>query len=171
MVRRNTSYCARFDDDIFEVVGPQGVENLRFSVSWDPRPQRCHRYARNGSGGVYAYNPDAGHIGYFRRAIRSIMGLTTNSDVVFDGSAHLKLTVLFQIRRPSSHYRRRGNLVADAPHYPTACDIDNYVKFVMDGMQSVVYPDDRRVHFVSAAKVFATNDQVGKTYISLQRIA
>eukprot|EP00957_Ditylum_brightwellii_P143886 10964643-Ditylum_brightwellii.AAC.1 len=80
------------------------------------------------------------------------MGLTATSDVVFDESAHLKLTILFQIRCPSSHYRHRGNLVADAPHYPTACGIDNYVKFVMDGMQSVVYPDNRCVHFVSAAK-------------------
>eukprot|EP00957_Ditylum_brightwellii_P184517 14054166-Ditylum_brightwellii.AAC.1 len=36
------SYYACFTDDIFDIANPQGVDNLRFSVIGDPRPQRCH---------------------------------------------------------------------------------------------------------------------------------
>eukprot|EP00957_Ditylum_brightwellii_P086998 6621702-Ditylum_brightwellii.AAC.1 len=45
----------------------------------------------------------------------------------------LKLTVLFQVCCPESHYRT-GRLVNGAPIYPTNTDIDNYFEFAMNTM-------------------------------------
>eukprot|EP00957_Ditylum_brightwellii_P023920 1803416-Ditylum_brightwellii.AAC.1 len=103
-------HFAHQNDEIFQVGTHGDVEDLKVTVSGDPRPQQCPRVTRtawNGSKCVHAYNPDATHVRNFRRALGTLLGLPafTNTPPAFARAADLKLTVLFQVRHPESHYR------------------------------------------------------------------
>ena len=46
------------------------------------------------------------------------------------------------------------------PHYcKTRPDIDNYIKFVMDCLNGLVYKDDSQVVDIYSNKLYATNPQ------------
>eukprot|EP00957_Ditylum_brightwellii_P156175 11887543-Ditylum_brightwellii.AAC.1 len=167
-------YFTHQNDEIFQVGAYSGVEDLKVTVSGDPRQQKHTRVTRtawNRSGHVHAYNPDATHVHNFRRAIETVLGLTafTSTPPAFARAADLKLTVLFQVCCPKSQYRA-GRLVSGAPIYPTNADIDNYVKFIMDAMQSIIYYDDCRIHIMNSAKIFTIEGHVGRTFIHIQKI-
>eukprot|EP00957_Ditylum_brightwellii_P042433 3212993-Ditylum_brightwellii.AAC.1 len=106
-----------------------------------------------------------------RRALETVVGLPafTNTPLTFARAADLKLTVLFQVCHPESHYRA-GRLVNGAPIYPTNADIDNYVKFVMVAMQSIIYYDSHCIHIVNAGKIFATQEHVVRIFIHIHKM-
>eukprot|EP00957_Ditylum_brightwellii_P194046 14778145-Ditylum_brightwellii.AAC.1 len=57
-------YFAHRNDKIFQVGTHGGAEDLKVTISGDPRPQQrpcVTRTAWNRSGHVHAYNPDATH--------------------------------------------------------------------------------------------------------------
>eukprot|EP00957_Ditylum_brightwellii_P179266 13656407-Ditylum_brightwellii.AAC.1 len=57
-------YFAHQNDKIFQVGTHGSAEDLKVTVSGDPRPQQRPHVTRtvwNGSGCVHAYNPDATH--------------------------------------------------------------------------------------------------------------
>eukprot|EP00957_Ditylum_brightwellii_P179878 13702888-Ditylum_brightwellii.AAC.1 len=92
-----------------------------------------------------------------------------NTPQVFARVSDLKLTVLFQVRHPESHYRA-GRLVNLALIYPANADIDNYVKFVIDVVHGIIYYDDCCIHVVNTGKIFATQEHVGRTFIHIHKI-
>jgi Holliday junction resolvase RusA-like endonuclease len=56
------------------------------------------------------------------------------------------------------------------PIFPLAeGDVDNFDKFVLDGLQGVLYSDDRAVITLRSHKRYADN-QVGNTTIVVKRI-
>lgn len=84
----------------------------------------------------------------------------------------LSLSVDFYIQRPRSHYgtgRNVGKLKPSAPKCNIKKpDIDNYIKFIMDAMNGIVYKDDSQVVCVKAWKLYAEEEE--KTVISIEEL-
>eukprot|EP00957_Ditylum_brightwellii_P209322 15361212-Ditylum_brightwellii.AAC.1 len=71
-------YFAHQDDKVFQAGAHGSVEDLKVTVSGNPRPQQHPHITRtvwNISGHVHAYNPDAAHVHNFRRALETVLGL------------------------------------------------------------------------------------------------
>ena len=143
-------------------------EEVHLTLSGDPRPQGCPRYSVRG-GRIIIYNPDTPSLRLFRRVVREALGTSARS-FVFPETAYCQVDVTIEIRRPPSHYTRAGKLRAGMPLFPTAGgDIDNYDKFVLDGLQGVVYADDRMVAILYSTKKWSSTNQ-GKTIITVQKL-
>eukprot|EP00957_Ditylum_brightwellii_P210724 15365303-Ditylum_brightwellii.AAC.3 len=85
--------------------------HLRFSVSGDPRPQQRTRYAVNRYGRIHAYNPDSRRMRLLRHILRFILNMPVGNSPIFDSGAFLKITVMFQLRRPPPTMWETGLLV------------------------------------------------------------
>jgi Holliday junction resolvase RusA-like endonuclease len=157
-------YYASADDELLQMMDAHGfVNSLEVSVSGDPRALARPRMVWRGVNRPYMFNPDSAHLRQFRQALLAVTGAQTVP--IFPRNSYLRLNVLFQIPRPSSHYTRQGRLKPNTPCFPTDSDLDNYIKFVMDGMQGVVIHDDRNIVIVCAAKVYAEQERIGRTYM------
>ena len=141
---------------------------VHISISGDPRPQQRPRY-RVLQGRVVIYSPDRRNIRIFRNAVRDALGLSKKS-TIFGEDAFFEVDVHFNLRRPPSHFTRAGDLKAGVPIFPLAeGDVDNFDKFVLDGLQGVLYSDDRAVITLRSHKRY-TDNQVGNTTIVVKRI-
>eukprot|EP00957_Ditylum_brightwellii_P104712 7980145-Ditylum_brightwellii.AAC.1 len=60
-----------------------------------------------------------------------------------------------------------GNRVdGSAPCFPTSPGIDNCVKFFLDAIQGIAFPDNCGIVAILAVKTYATADHVGKALIA-----
>jgi Holliday junction resolvase RusA-like endonuclease len=70
----------------------------------------------------------------------------------------VELIIWFCVSRPKSHYRTGKNtqmVKASSPKHPvTRFDIDNYLKFIFDCMNGIVFKDDCQVVAVTAKKEY-----------------
>lgn len=85
----------------------------------------------------------------------------------FPKGVPLYMDFSFFIKRPKSHYRAGKNshlLKRNSPILPctsSTSDLDNYVKFVKDCLNSLVYHDDCQVtHYGLTRKVYDKNSRV-----------
>ena len=55
--------------------------------------------------------------------------------------------------------RSIATLKKDVLPYPSSCDLDNLIKFVLDALNGVLYDDDSRIVGINAYKVWADDPQ------------
>ena len=141
----------------------------------DGRPQVQRRHLRSPRG--HTYDPSAGAKREFARRVEEMMG---NAGVgpapVFQPGIRLMAKLIFKIPRPNSHFvggQRGGAIRAEfrCPFSPSLGDVDNYVKFVLDALNGVLYHNDRQIHALIAVRC---NDDsavgVGRTEVVLSKI-
>ena len=80
--------------------------------------------------------------------------------------------VKFFMRRPDTHFKNRARwnpLKAILPYaFVATPDIDNLVKFVLDGMNGLVYKDDKQVVKLVAYKLYdSESDCGGRTVVEV----
>ena len=144
-------------------------EEMHITVSGDPRPQQCPR-SRVIHGRVMVFNPDVRIVERFKTCVRMVLGITEYHPLVFPQGAYVKLDVHVKVRRPPSHYSRGGHLKPNLPLFPTTNgDVDNYDKFVMDGLQGIAYHDDRYVVNLQTSKAWAKG-RAGKTKVVVRLV-
>ena len=75
----------------------------------------------------------------------------------------IRLTVLFAMPRPKSHYRTgkfKTILKPSAPHRHTSKpDLDNMIKLVKDALNGVFYKDDSQICIITANKTYSNTPQ------------
>jgi Holliday junction resolvase RusA-like endonuclease len=95
----------------------------------------------------------------------------------FPKGVAVKVTLVFRLSRPKSHYgigRNAGTVKASAPQWPLqghtgaqkrgkVGDVDNYVKAVLDEMNGVCFDDDSQVVMLVASKLYAPSRWAGVT--------
>jgi Holliday junction resolvase RusA-like endonuclease len=163
-MRLPVPYYAAANDVLVQMADRHGnVTSLEVSVSGTPRALSRPRMVYRNVNHPRVFNPDSAHLRRFRAALLQVTG--ADSLPIFPRNTHLRLDLLFEIPRPNSHFTRQGRLKPNTPCFPTDTDIDNLVKFVMDAMQGVVFFDDRTIVIISAAKVYAQQDRIGKTHM------
>ena len=137
-----------------EAVKLEDVTVLKYFVRGDPVGKGRPRFARRGPG-VYVYAPPktvdwetkvTGQTAnaLLRTKIRSITTLPFQGRVEAD--------FIFFLPRPKSSKPEKE------PHRLKKPDVDNLIKSMLDGMQGLVFDDDKVVTDVSGSKRYADDD-------------
>lgn len=86
----------------------------------------------------------------------------------------LKLTLLFFVQRPQSHYgtgRNQGQLKPSAPTFPTTRpDVTKLTRAVEDAMTGVLYHDDAQIVQQSVKRRYAQRDQPACVHIQVETL-
>ena len=73
----------------------------------------------------------------------------------------IALRLLFKIKRPKSHYNSKGELKPTASFLPDKRpDLDNYIKFVLDALNGILYKDDAQIVIIFAKKKYADHSGI-----------
>ena len=112
----------------------------------NPEAQKRHRHTKSGR----TYDPSSALKAAFRKKSLSLCPTIETVD-----THAMSMRVVFRCSRPQSHYttKARTKLSKKAPlRHVYKCDIDNYVKFVMDALCGTFYRDDAQIFEISARK-------------------
>ncbi|CAB9514525.1 expressed unknown protein [Seminavis robusta] len=117
---------------------------ISFEVPGKPLPEKRMRLGKYG-----LYHPGSKEKQSFRQAVKDLVPATA-SGVVFPTGVPVTVEVHFWMRRPNTDFkgsrRLMGILKNSVPFVrPIIPDIDNMLKFVLDGMNRLVYHDDSQV--------------------------
>ena len=76
------------------------------------------------------------------------------------GENFIEVELIFAFIPPKSWSKKKINEALEGHIRPTKSDIDNYIKSVLDSLNTVAYTDDRYVYKVSAIKKYDTEDYI-----------
>lgn len=170
------------DDDCGKLIKNRRRKHIKFTIRGSPRVLIRHRSARG-----FMYNPSASAQAAFRDTLLDLLPLryrpifTDNEDdddndnnddkkvsiiptVLFPQNECLKLTILFRMKRPLSHFiaskpgpgRLKSAFAGQRLASNNRCDVDNLAKFVLDSLNGVLYADDKQVVALNVMKVYDT---------------
>jgi Holliday junction resolvase RusA-like endonuclease len=162
------------DDD--RLIKNRRRKHIKFTIRGSPRVLIRHRSARG-----FMYNPSAAAQEAFRDTLLNLLPLRyrpifTDDDedddeklstvpmVLFPQNECLKLTILFRMKRPLSHFiaskpgpgRLKSTFAGQRLASNNRCDVDNLAKFVLDSLNGVLYVDDKQVVCLNVLKVYDT---------------
>ena len=129
---------------ILAMAGMGGHATVRIEVTGKPKPMPRMRHWRNGF-----WNPAGDAMQAFRLQILG-QNPACNYGVIFGRGIAVAVTIYFYLRRPNTDFRRSDRLAGllrnmVARIRPIRPDIDNLAKFVLDGLNGLVYRDDSQV--------------------------
>lgn len=78
---------------------------------------------------------------------------------LFPKEVALEATFTFCFKIPVSWSKKKAQAHREQPHIG-APDLDNLIKFYLDAINGVVYPDDRQIASLKAIKKWAPQDRV-----------
>jgi Holliday junction resolvase RusA-like endonuclease len=116
------------------------------------------------------YNPASKELLRFKNSVKAMIPDTQHGHV-YPRGMRLCLTLIFYMRRPNSDFRNnqrgidrlRQLLPFARPQVP---DIDNLAKFVLDGLNNLLYEDDRQVVKLTVYKLLDNHGSCdGRTII------
>ena len=118
------------------------MANIVLIVDGDPMAFTAHRYDHRHGGHVF--NPQSRAKKQFQEYVRAVLG---NNHQIWSEKSLFKMEITFMMQRPLHHFinsdRERGlkvNITLDEQNFTLLKrDLDNMVKFVLDGLQGIVY--------------------------------
>ena len=136
-----------FSSKVIEVVNITNGSDVVVEMSYNlilegtPKPQARPRLGRNG----FFYTPGKKHMATLKAKIKG--GI--NNIPIFGSNQPVVVNIKFFMRRPNTHFKGKDKQNALRAGMPLAHvvvpDLDNMVKFVLDGMNELVYQDDKQV--------------------------
>lgn len=120
----------------------------------------------------FFYNPASNKVAAFKALVKSAIPATQNG-VVFPSGVPLTVSLTFHMKRPNTDFvggnRFAGSLKRGAPAArPISPDIDNLTKFILDGLNGVLFEDDRQVLQLTALKLLDNEGEcMGRTVIEV----
>ena len=168
----------------FEKEGVMQVKTVCFMVHGKPIPMQRPKTANKGK---RMYSPSSPLVAQFRDLIKkqmiSILHCDNDMDVVplFCDKDMLKIDVLFKMKRPMNHFVKKNTRTSLKPMYnrencsTTYCsaggDIDNLAKFILDGLQNVMYKNDRQVVQLNLRKCWDNEGKcLGGVMIKIEKL-
>jgi len=135
-------------------------------VKGKPIAKARPRFCRVGKG-VRTYDCQTTESGEFKL---QVMDQYRDHDLL---TGPIDLDVCFYLPRPKGHYgtgRNAGTVKASAPQFPAVKpDADNYLKFVKDCLNGLVWKDDGQVVKVTAEKRYTT--RTPRTVIHIKELS
>ena len=161
-----------FSSKAIEVVNITNGSDVVVEMSYNltlggtPKPQARPRLGRNG----FVYAPGKKDMAALKAKIKG--GI--NNIPIFGSNQPVVVNIKFFMRRPNTHFKgkdRRNALRAGMPLAHVAVpDLDNVVKCVLDGMNELVYQDDKQVAKLVACKLFdSEGDCNGRTVVKVTK--
>lgn len=141
---------------------------ITFDVIGDPKGQpRPRAFAFNGHARIYNASTAEGFKSQIALAAKPHIPF-----VPFRGA--LRLNLMFRFRRPQSHFKASGLLVAkhSGMDHTQKPDLDNLAKAVMDAMNTLKFwEDDAQICQLMLWKAWATDDQMPGCIVTLQALS
>jgi len=130
--------------------------NVHLTVKGEPKAQKRHRSgSRNGKS--YTYDPSSSDKADF-------LVLMHNSAPKSPLQGPISLLCKFHCTRPKAHFKTGKNAGQLKPTAPIWCqtrpDIDNYLKFIMDCANKILFNDDSQVVKVEMSKTYSISPRV-----------
>lgn len=170
---KEPSFWLADDDNIQVERNEERITAFHFKIRGNPKALVRHR-----SGNGHMYNPSQVHQVTFRNLLKTI---ASSQDIfeypLFREDDCLAMDIVLRIKRPTTHFvaGKRGpdRIKPTAPKRIGSfrTDVDNNVKFVLDSMNALVYPDDRQVSRLCVTRVLDSDGLCeGSTEIRLRII-
>lgn len=86
----------------------------------------------------------------------------------FDGFIGIDIEIICET--PQSWSKKKKHLALSGKLSPTHCDIDNQVKSLCDGMNRMVFTDDRLINYLSVRREYGDKDRAIVTIRSFEKI-
>lgn len=129
---------------------------MKFKVYYPPTSLKRHRHSKFGQ---HTYDPSAKEKNEF---VKKMAEFLPEEPLAMP----LKAKLFFYEKRPKCHFRtgKYSNLLKDsAPEHNTSKrDLDNFVKFVLDAFNKILYIDDSQIVEIEAGKYYSME---GEGYI------
>ena len=128
----------------------------KLTILGNPKAQKRHRHGYRG-GKPHTYDPSSSDKSDF-------LALIHNSAPKSPYEGPLYLFCEFHCLRPKNHYKTGKNADQLKPNAPIWCqtrpDIDNYLKFILDASNGVLYKDDSQIVKVEMKKIYSITPRV-----------
>jgi Holliday junction resolvase RusA-like endonuclease len=122
---------------------------MEFKVYFPPTSLKRHRHSKFGT---HTYDPSSKDKKEF---VKKIANLLPKKPL----EGPLKVKLYFYEKRPKCHYRsgKYSNLLKESsPKYNTSKrDLDNFIKFILDALNKLLYLDDSQVIEIEAGKYYS----------------
>lgn len=134
--------------------------SYKFVVATDPRPKQRPRFNRVTK---RVFTPAASH--HYQNVIREMVvlslaethGFTAKDFPVYDVTIPLQLSLDFFFELPTRHPGQKQKSTYLGPRWvPKLSDVDNLAKAVMDGLNKILWEDDRQVVRLIVNKMYAS---------------
>jgi Holliday junction resolvase RusA-like endonuclease len=128
-----------------------------------PRPRWTFAPGRGGRGRMSnrgrPFNPAARQMTEWRAIIVALLFQDGATRPMFLRDQSVEVSITFRFKRPVSHFKPNGKLRTGAPSRPPG-DLDNYIKFILDIMNKLVYDDDVQVVSLRTTKIYDADPSV-----------
>lgn len=133
------------------------MDSIRFIVPGPPQGKARARTVRYKNGSIGSYTPDQTVV--YENLIKiSYLGQTNK---IYNNKEALAVRITACFEPPKSTSKKRKAQMLSGQIRPTKKpDIDNIVKCILDGLNSVAYRDDTQVVSVQAVKKYAEKAEV-----------
>lgn len=154
--------------EVVDVTDESVVANVSYRLEQDGVPKTQAR-PRLGRGGFY--NPNSKDMSAFRARIKG--GIP--HPPIFGVNQPVAVNIKFFMRRPNTHFKCNDRLKPLKTGLPvthiTSPDIENNLtKFVLDGMNKLVYEDDKQAVKLTALKLYDSEGGCdGRTVIAVTK--
>ena len=129
---------------------------IKLTILGDPKAQKRHRHGYRG-GKPHTYDPSSSDKADFLALIHNEAPQSPLQGPIF-------ITCKFHCARPKNHYKTGKNADQLKPTAPIWCqtrpDIDNYLKFILDSSNGVLFKDDSQVVKVEMSKTYSISPRV-----------
>lgn len=125
------------------------MTRVSFMVPGEPRGKGRPRFVRQTG---IVYTPD--RTVRYENLIRACAATAMYGREPLAGAVTVAITAHFPI--PASWSKKKAARASIGIHKPTRIDLDQIVKAALDGMNGVVYKDDRQVWGLRAEKLFTS---------------
>jgi Holliday junction resolvase RusA-like endonuclease len=147
-----------------------GGPEVRFVINRKPVPLARPRFYQKG-----IYSKNKADIKLFQNDIKQQLSALDINPCPFTKESPLSVTIRFFLKRPNNDFKanKRGvdrlkTMAEGLAAPPFGSDIDNLAKFVLDGMNKIVYDDDRQiVHLVCYRLRDNIDECLGRTEITI----
>lgn len=103
----------------------------------------------------------------YERTVKSHARLAMNGKPSVRSFVGLEIEIICRI--PPSWSKLKKSMALKGEIFPTNCDIDNQIKALADGMNGVIYEDDRQINSLIVRREFGPEDKVIITAVGLPR--
>lgn len=126
---------------------------VNFTIEGEPVPKGRPRFTRQGR--TYTPKKTKDYESIVADAAKRAMGASEPLETAVKAYIHVTYTV------PASYPKKRTAACLDGEEKHTKKpDLTNLVKAIEDGMNGVVYRDDSQITYLSATKVYGTQNMV-----------
>lgn len=121
---------------------------VKFSVPIKPVAKQRPRLAKNG----HVYTPKD------TKTFENLIAYYYGHRYCFD--EYIKVKVVFRFEIPKSYSKKKRKEALEGAIRPTRSDLDNYIKSLLDGLNTRAWKDDRYIVKIEAEKKYSLENGI-----------